>query len=411
MRRILAALLAGAVTMAMANGAAAGAEGQRGLASGVNAFAVGLYGRIAPADESSVFFSPYSVEMALLMARQGARGATADEMQKVLGVSGGEEAGALMKRLNGGGGERGFALSVANALWVEQTFEILPSYTDALKQFGVGGAFPEDFVGDAEGSRKQINEWVSDHTQKKIQDLMPPRSVDARTRLVLTNAVYFKASWQKPFEKNATTEQPFFMQGGKQEKLPLMHEGHLHAQYAADEEVQVLSLPYRMDAPAAGDAGPAPRMSMLVILPVKKDGLAAVEKTLTAEKLDGWTGSLKGQMVDVYLPRFKTTSTLTLNDALKGMGMEKAFGAEADFSGMAKIDRPEDRLRITDVAHKAYVSVDEEGTEAAAATGVVVGAMAMPMGQPAVFRADHPFLYLIREEASGVVVFMGRMGG
>lgn len=397
--------------MSVANRAVRGAAGGgEGLAKAVNGFAVGLYGRVAPADGGSVFFSPYSVEMALLMAEEGARGTTAEEMRKVLGMGDGVEAAALMKRLNGDGGERGFALSVANALWVEKTFAILPAYEEGLGKFGIGEAFAEDFAGDAEGSRKRINAWVSEKTEKKIEDLLPARSVDASTRLVLTDAVYFKASWQKPFEKSGTAEQPFFGAGGKESKVALMHGGHMYADYVGDGEVQVLSLPYRMGGTGVGE-GAAPRMSMVVILPVKREGLGAVEKGLTAEKVAGWLGGMKGQMVDVYLPRFKVTTTLRLNDALKGMGMERAFGSGADFSGIAKEEGPEDRLRITEVAHKAYVSVDEEGTEAAAATGVVVGAMAMPVGQPVVFRADHPFLYMIREESSGVVVFMGRMGG
>jgi len=249
-----------------------------------------------------------------------------------------------------------------------------------------------DFVGATEKSRQAINLWVEDQTNKKIKDLIPQGVLTALTRLVLTNAIYFKGDWASQFKESATKDASFKLGGGKTVQAPLMYQKGKFG-YKEDRDVQVLSMPYKGDD-----------LSMVVVLPKKVDGLADVTANLTAAKIDAWTTRLYKRDVYVHLPKFKVESQFGLNDVLAKMGMPDAFdSSKANLSGMNGARN----LYISAVIHKAYVDVNEEGTEAAAATAVVVALRSAP--RRTTFRADHPFLFLIRHNKTGAILFMGRL--
>jgi serpin B len=410
MRHSCAVLLAGILSTTAAARAAVPASTPDAFASSANAFALELYPQVAGENAGgNLFFSPYSIDTALLMAAAGAKGNTAAEFASTLHTGSGAEtataAAALMKQLSPPGdlSKRPFSLTVANALWVDQHFPILPTYTASLqKTFGVTDAFPLDFAGKPEEGRKTINTWIEDHTNKKITDLIPAGALTGDTRVVLTNAIYFKASWQTPFEASATQKQSFHAAGGKEVSVPLMRLQHTFG-YHETAEMQVASLPYKTSDRGASD------LEMVIVLPRKADGLAAVEKQLTPKNVEAWTGALEPHLLNVQLPRFKTTSTLPLNKPLAAIGLRDAFTEKADFSGISSGRSPDQKLRISDVLHKAYVAVDEQGTEAAAATAIMMRTLAMPVGGPTEFRADHPFLFLIEHRPSHMILFVGRV--
>jgi serine protease inhibitor len=391
---LLAPLALAAALPAVEPGRAA-PEDTAAVVKGNNAFAFDLYGRLRET-EGNLFFSPYSVEAALAMTSAGARGRTLEEMEKTLHYPPQEQLHpafkALNARLNGEpGAKRGYQLSTANRLWGRKGYGFRPEFLKVTKDHYGAGLEEVDFGGDAEGARKTINAWVEKETHDKIKDLLKPGAVKGGTRLVLTNAIYFKGDWRYQFKKDATREQPFTLADGKQVKAPLMQQKG-RFRYGELGDVQVLELPY------AGK-----ELSMLVLLPKKADGLADLEKGLSADRLAAALGRLHEFEVEVTLPKFKTTSEFELAKELSELGMPTAFTPEADLSG---ISGGRD-LYISQVVHKAFVEVNEEGTEAAAATAVVVdptGAVPMP-----VFRADHPFVYLIRDNQTGAVLFLGRL--
>jgi serpin B len=291
--------------------------------------------------------------------------------------------------------KRGFTLSTANALWAQKGYPWRPEYKKLVTDAYSAGLFDVDFLSASEEARGTINAWVEKETRDKIKNLLPQGSVTRDTRLVLTNAIYFKGDWQDPFKKEQTKDLPFTTADGKKVDAPLMHRVGGY-QYAETDAFQVLDMPYT-----------GRRISMTVILPRKADGLAGIEKDLNAEKLAATLKTLRHEkQVHVHLPRFKVEKSFTLNKPLIALGMKSAF-AGADFSGM---HTGGEQLDISAVIHKAFVDVNEEGTEAAAATGVVVGVTsAAPPPKPRYFKADHPFLFLIRDHKTGSVLFMGRL--
>jgi serpin B len=369
-----------------------------------NQFALDLYGKLQ-AKPGNLFFSPESIAMALQMTSAGAKGATAAEMQKVLRVEAraGREVNPDWLHLTNmvlladlkGDGKRPYELSLANALWGQKGYGFLPAFTGLLKNSYGAGLEEVDFTKDAEGSRKTINAWVAKETQDKIKDLMPQGSITDLTRLVLTNAIYFKGDWVKPFDKRSTQDQDFFLAADKKVKAPLMYQKG-NFKFLDTPAIKALEMPY-----AGGE------LSMVILLPPKVDGLPALEKGLTAEAVTGWVAALRERHdVEVTVPRFKMSAEFSLKDTLASMGMPLAFDpGKADFSGMAGT---KEKLFISAVIHKAFVDVNEKGTEAAAATGIAVVTMAMPMNPPT-FRADHPFIFLIRDVKSGAILFMGRL--
>lgn len=367
--------------------------------------AVDLHGALR-GEQGNLFFSPYSLSAALAMTREGARGETAAELDRALHFPADLAAAqaalveALRPREVDEWDERGqrkrvaaYELAVANALWGQEGAPFLEPFTSALAK-RYGAPLERLDFRDQAAARRRINGWVEEKTRQRIKDIVPEGLPGPDTRLALANAIHFKAAWLEPFEKHATREAPFHA-AGRDVPAKLMRRVD-HLMLAEDDAVQVLSLPYRGHT-----------TSMLVILPRKADGLAAVEAGLTADRLAGWLRAQRRVKVDVRLPRFEVTHALEARDALGKLGVKRAFDPrQADFSGMLATEP----LFVGAILHKAFVAVDEAGTEAAAATVVMMEAGAAPRPEtPVDFVADRPFLYLIRHEPTGCVLFMGRL--
>jgi serpin B len=322
----------------------------------------------------------------------------------------------------------------ANALWLERSFALEPPYLDAIaRHYRSGGAMPLDFRGDPEGSRARINAWVAEQTRDRIQDLLQPGNVDASTRLVLTNAVYFLGEWLEPFDAARTRREPFALREGGRVEVALMRafkkDGVRYAAFNADGSA--FDTPLRVPAGESDASGRYPSdgfqlvelpyrggaLSMQVLLPLRADGLPALEALLRGDALARWSAALATRNVDVALPKFKLEMRAELARMLQQLGMRRAFvnPAQPDgaqFDGMSASTDPTRRLYIGAVIHQAFVQVDEKGTEAAAATAVsMLAGAAMPtmVDFTPVFRADRPFVFLIRDTRSGAVLFLGRL--
>jgi serpin B len=363
-------------------------------------FAVDLYGKLRTR-EGNVFFSPYSISTALAMTCGGARGGTENQMAQTLHFSLPPDKlhsafAAMETNLNAVQQKGQIKLAVANSLWPQVGYEFLPEYLALCQKYYDTSITPVDYKGHTETARKTINDWVEARTNRKIVELLKPGVLDTSTRLVLVNAIYFKGKWVSQFETNRTENQPFHISSDKTIDAHLMRQTH-DFHYAEFPSLQVLELPY------VGDD-----LSMIVLLPREVGGLGNLEAGLTAENLTAWTAHLESQEVQVFLPKFKSISEFSLSGTLATLGMTDAFiYGQADFSGM---DGRKD-LFIGDLIHKAFVEVNEEGTEAAAATAVVMLAGAAPLNpRPIpVFRADHPFLFLIRDNRDGSILLLGRV--
>ena len=293
--------------------------------------------------------------------------------------------------------KKGIRLNLANRLWGQESSEFLPEFLQVTRDKYTAELAQLNFA-QSEDARQTINGWVEDQTENKITNLIPAGAISSDTKLVLTNAVYFHGIWTDPFKKDRTKDEDFHLAATDKIKVPMMHRWD-EFRYGAVEELQILDLPY-------GDGS----LSMVVLLPKEIDGLANLESKLTFQNLQQWTASVKHEdEVKVYLPRFKTTSQFEMSSTLKTMGMETAFDANtADFSGMTGGKD----LFISAVIHKAFVDVNEEGTEAAAATGVIMAPTAAPIQEPTeppIFRADHPFVFMIRDNRHGGILFLGRI--
>ena len=334
------------------------------------------------------------------MTYAGAEGPTGEQMAKVLhfplpAAKLHPAFSNLQKRMAFDDKTPPFQLRVANRLWGQKGFHFLPAFLKVASDDYGAELGLVDFK-QAEGARKTINSWIEKQTDHKIQDLLAPGVLDASTRLVLTNAIYFKARWEHEFSESATSEAPFHLSARQEITAPLMYQQY-RLRYSEPGDVQALELPY-------ADGG---TLSMLILLPKKIDGLSDLEKQLTSENLQKWSAGLKSRLVNVYLPKFKMTSEFELGDVLSSMGMPLAFSDKADFSGMSA----EEQLYFSAVIHKAFVDVNEEGTEAAAATAVALrAATGRPRPEtPVEFRADHPFIFLIRDNRTDAVLFLGRL--
>ncbi len=382
------------------------------VAEGNSAFAMGLYQQLR-SGEGNLFFSPYSISTALAMTYAGAKGQTAEQMAMTLrcptmpevlhklALTGepltqeqfAQAFGRIIKDLNSRGGKSKYELRVANALWGQKGFEFLRAFTQTVED-QYGGKLQElDFVKAVEKARRTINSWVEKKTNDKIKDLLSAGDLDAATRLVLTNAIYFKGNWASQFKKSQTQDEPFTLLNGTEVQAPMMNQKTKFG-YAETDTLQVLEMPY------VGE-----ELSMVVLLPRKTDGIGELEKDLTGENLAQWLQEAHKREVIVTMPKFKMTSKFSMASVLRSMGMTDAFTARADFSGMT--GRRD--LFISAVIHQAYVDVNEEGTEAAAATAVTMKLTAVLPDQTPVFRADHPFLFLIRDKTSGSILFLGRV--
>lgn len=363
-----------------------------------NQFGIELYQRISAVDSNNIFFSPFSISLALVMVYEGARQQTQAEIGKVFHFPLDDRIrrqsyAASYQDLNRQ--DRPFKLHTANALWVQKDYHLRNEYLKTIHDFYAGYATDVDFIRETEPTRQRINRWVEEKTNDKIKELFPPGSLTADARLVITNAIYFKGNWVRQFDKNLTVDEDFFVSSAKRVKTPMMRRTDPEAvyNYAATEGLQLLEMPYDGD-----------KLSMLIVLPADNDRLAALEKSLTAAQLEAWQKLLNPRRVEVFIPKFTFKTRYLLNDYLADMGMPTAFTSAADLSG---IDGTRS-LFIQGVIHQAFVDVYEEGTEAAAATGVVVGTSAVPQ-RPPVFRADHPFIFLIQDKPSRNILFLGRV--
>jgi serpin B len=356
-----------------------------------------LYRKLRQPGEN-LFLSPASVFAALSMTYAGARGTTAREMARVLHLTGLAPAevhraqGRLLAGLNTLA-RGGIQLNMANAVWAQKRQPFLREFAELLKTTYGAGLERLDFVGAPEEARATINGWVSKKTRGKIAELIPAGAFNEWTRLVLTNAVYFKSSWAIQFPKTATRDLPFTLTSGKKRKVPLMNLTDSF-RYGAIPDLQILELPYK-----GGTLG------MVILLPRRVNRLPAVEQQLSSVWLARQLRRLPRRKVEVYLPRFKVTRSVRLAPVLKALGLKEALLQDgADFSG---IDGRRG-LFIAEIFHRAWVEVNEEGTEAAAATAISSDEGESPQSPP-VFRADHPFLFLIRDRTTGCVLFLGRI--
>ncbi len=360
-----------------------------------NQFGLELYSKLAGSEEGNIFFSPYSIYAALAMTYEGAKGQTASEMKSVFHFPDSSilrpNFAAIYNDINKG--SKDYELRTGNALWAQYDYKFLDDYISTVEKYYGGKVSNLDFKGQTEQSRQTINSFIEEQTNGKIKDLIPQGVLDSMTRLVLTNAIYFKGTWEWEFDKADTSDQDFMITPTDVVQTPMMHMKPEKAQfnYADNDELQILELPYKGD-----------KISMLILLP--KDSLDSLEQNLTAEKLAEYKSQMhETKLDDIYLPSFEFEEKYFLVDTLSKMGMPTAFTANADFSGMDGTRS----LYISDVIHQAYVKVDEKGTEAAAATAVVMKLSAvMPSN---VFRADHPFIFIIQDKDTGNILFMGRV--
>jgi serpin B len=385
-----------------ADPAAASDEDLADLVSGNTCFAFNLYQILRQEQTGNLFYSPYSISAALAMTYAGARGETERQMTEALDFLLDQDRlppafhaleQALASRGRGASGKdgQGFRLTIANALWGQVDQPFLSGFLDVLQANYGAGLQLVDFVHAAEQARLTINDWVSDETEGRIENLIPSGFLNAATRLVLTNAVYFNAAWAKPFDPSRTQDGAFYLLDGGQVVVPMMNESE-SLNYAQGAGYQVVELPY--------DGG---ELSMVILLP-DAGTFEDLEGSLDAEQVAAILADLSGRQVDLTLPRFEFESQVNLNDALAALGMTDAFRGDADFSGMTGARD----LFISAILHKAFVSVDEAGTEAAAATAVVMEALSMPV-DPVEVTVDHPFLFLIRDVQTGTILFIGRV--
>ena len=371
------------------------------LVNGNNSFAFDLYQVLRQSGEN-LFYSPYSISEALAMTYAGARSGTEKDMagalhfilpQDRLHPAFNSLDLQLKQRGEGAKGKdnEGFRLNVVNAIWGQKDYQFLGQFLDVLAENYGAGLRLLDFISETEPSRIMINKWVSDQTEERIKDLIPQGVIDELTRLVLTNAIYFNAAWQYPFEETATADGLFFLLNGSNVTVPLMRQTE-SLRYTEGTNYQAVELPYD-----------GRELSMVILLP-KAGQFEAFEQSLDAAVVKGIIDRLEGGQVALTMPKFEYEYSLGLKKALTTLGMGVAFTPDADLSGM---DGKRDLL-IQDVIHKAFVSVDEAGTEAAAATAVIVGTTSVP-AQPVEVKINRPFIFLIRDIPTGSMIFVGRV--
>jgi len=371
------------------------------LAKGNAAFALELY-HVLREDHDNLFYSPYSISVALAMTYAGARAETEQQMADAVHYTLPQERlhaafnaldQALASRGEGAKGKdgEGFRLHVANTTWGQVDYTFLAAYLDVLALNYGAGLRLVDFASAPEEARVTINDWVSEQTEGKIEDLIPAGAIDALTRLVLTNAIYFNAAWSMPFEEERTKDGSFYLLDGGQVTVPMMSQVESLG-YAAGQGYQAVELPYD-----------GHELSMVILLP-SEGQFGAFEEALDALRVESILQDLRYTQVALSMPKFEFESNFSLVDALSAMGMAVAFSDSADFSGMTG----NRELVISEVVHKAFVSVDEAGTEAAAATAVMMALTAAP-AKPVEVTVDRPFVFAIRDIETGALLFVGRV--
>ncbi len=369
----------------------------RDAAARANTISVSFHRKVS-AKPGNIFFSPYSLYSAFAMAYDGARGTTAAEMRKVFGFPDDRNAlrrefGIMRGELAKSAGSTEF--SQANALWYQKDHNFLKDYTAALENFYSASAEAADFKQNPELVRRTVNSWAAGRTKGRIPEIFAHGALTNDTKLVLANAVYFKGKWKAQFGKKDTTDQDFTLLSGRKIKASLMASpGAIAIKYYENEQFQAAALPY-----AGGD------MDMLVILPKPGKSFSLVEKNLSAEMISAVRAGLRGKNAKVFLPRLQFSREWDLGPELSAMGMPQAFDDSADFSGM----NGKKELIIQKAVQKAFVEINEEGTEAAAVTAIAMMPGSARMQDPVVFRADRPFIFLIEDSRTGLILFMGRM--
>ncbi|RMZ48762.1 serpin family protein [Candidatus Marinimicrobia bacterium PRS2] len=362
-----------------------------------NRFAINLYSQYK-SEEGNIFFSPFSISTAMAMVYEGAEGKTAKEIKSVFGFpkydnSRRNQYSNLLSEINKK--DKEYALKTANALWAQQDFQFLDEYLTTVEKYYGGKTTNLDFKNEPDSSRLIINNWVEDKTNNKIKDLFPKGSIHSLTRLVLTNAIYFKAKWLIQFDADKTSDENFRVNPDKSIKVPMMQPTSQKStfNYTQNKDLQILEMPY------AGED-----LSMLILLPLDDD-IEVLENSFTIEKLTEWKKSLRKRRVKIYIPKFKFETKYFMKNTLINLGMPTAFTDSADFSGMTGTKD----LKIDKVIHQAFIEVNEEGTEAAAATGIgMMMLTSLPPPTP-IFKADHPFIFIIQQKDTGNILFMGRV--
>lgn len=360
----------------------------------INDFSFKLYNQIALENTDNIFFSPYSIFVALAMTYEGARNETADEMHNALGFPQNDTVtlcsfGRIYNLLNI---NKEYTLNTANALWIKKEYPFLEEYLTFIENYYMGKTTEVDFS-NPEKAADLINRWIEKNTGGKIKNLITKEDIHEYLAMILTNAIYFKGDWLNKFDKDLTTNRDFELSNGEITSVPMMalYKSDLKFNYTETNDLQMLELPYKGD-----------KLSMLVLLP-KENNISIVEKMLNRENLSKWIKSMNKTNVEVILPKFKLETEYSLKNYLANMGMINPFTVNADFSGITgKKD-----LFIEKVKHKAFIEVNEEGTEAAAATSVHMALTAIP--EYTVFNADHPFIFLIMHKETGNILFMGRL--
>lgn len=379
------------------------AQDNNSVVSANNQFAFNLYAKYK-SEDGNIFYSPYSITSALAMTYEGARGKTAEEIQAVFhfpqdAVIRRESFLKIDQKINQK--DKKYKLNIANALWAQKDYKFMDDYFGLVEKYYGGKVTNLDFAHEIEKSRLTINSWVEGQTNNKIKDIIPQGVLQPITRLVLTNAIYFKGSWLKPFHKKSTKEEDFRINPTNKIKAQMMHLAgeKSNFNYGETDSLQILELPYEGSG-----------LSMLILLP-KEDNLKAIEESLNSEKLSEWENLLRNEEVNVYLPKFKFETKYFMAQDLISLGMPTAFtpgidfGGKADFSGMTG----NKQLNIDAVIHQAFVDVNEEGTEAAAATAVLMlDSISMPKPIK-IFKADHPFVFIIQDRETGNILFVGRV--
>ncbi len=368
------------------------------LAEASNQFAIDLFRQLQENSDNLVF-SPYSISTVLAMTYSGAEGRTAEQMREVLYFPDASQLNPAEKELNdrilSNDTLEGTEISLANAIWAQENFEFLPEYIENIQNWYNAPITGMDFTQEVsrEENRIKINLWVEENTGHKIKDLIAEGVLNANTRMVLTNAMYFNGNWMWPFDKHMTASSIFHVSSKESIMTDFMHLTRT-LYYYEDDEVQALRLPYRNE-----------RISMMIILPKSIMGWKLISRVLDYERLSLVEAQLNQVEVNVSLPKFTSELQFNLRNELSGMGMDLAFSRAADFSGMSG----DKSLYIDEVIHKAFIEVSESGTKAAAATSALIGLKSALSKDPVRFNADHPFLYLIKDHQTGCIIFLGRL--
>ncbi len=393
-------------------------EGVSKVVEANNKFAFNLYSKIAEKSGGNIFFSPWSISNAMIMAYEGARGDTAAEIRRVFHFPNNDSLrrasfARMLNTLNKAGGE--YDLKIANAMWLQEGYPFREKYKETISTYYLGNIDNLDLQRNSQESSSKINDWVSDNTNDKIEEIVSPGDLKESV-LLLTNAIYFKGKWKEKFDEEKTKQEEFILPSGERVEVPMMRpeDSDQDFNYTESDGIQILEMPYEGN-----------KISMLVLLPKierensgrrvygkpdKLGNMTHLESILSTEKLQEWRKGLRPRSVSVYMPKYTfETEYSSLSEMLREMGMNTSFSPQADFSGIGKENSlsPDDTLYINDIRHKAYIKVNEEGTEAAAATSVGLVQTSIPLSLQ--FRADHPFIFLIQERKTGNVLFMGKV--